>query len=194
MRLFSRESLLTTALVAVVSTGVQAEVVNYAIEPTHTFVTFEISHFGTSTNRGRFDKKEGTVQLDRAAKTGKVDLTIDMASISTGTQGFDKHLLGMDFFNAKDYPTSQFTADKFTFNGDKVTEVAGSLTMMGKTNPVVLKATNFNCYQHPMIRREVCGGDFETTIDRSQWGINYGLIYGFPKSVRLVIQVEAVKQ
>jgi polyisoprenoid-binding protein YceI len=194
MRLFSRESLLTTALVAVVSTSVQAEVVNYAIEPTHTFVTFEISHFGTSTNRGRFDKKEGTVQLDRAAKTGKVDLTIDMASISTGTQGFDKHLLGMDFFNAKDYPTSQFTADKFTFNGDKVTEVAGSLTMMGKTNPVVLKATNFNCYQHPMIRREVCGGDFETTIDRSQWGINYGLIYGFPKSVRLVIQVEAVKQ
>ena len=194
MKLFARYSLLASAL-SVLGAGVaQAEVVNYAIEPTHTFVTFEISHFGTSTNRGRFDKKEGTVQLDRAAKTGKVDLTIDMASISTGTSGFDKHLMGMDFFDVKGNPTSQFTADKFTFNGDKVTEVAGNLTMMGKTNPVVLKATNFNCYQHPMIKREVCGGDFETTIDRSQWGINYGLIFGFPKAVRLLIQVEAVKQ
>ena len=194
MRLFYRSSLLASTLVAVISANVHAEVVNYNIEPTHTFVTFEISHFGTSTNRGRFDKKEGTVQLDRVAKTGKVDLTIDMASINTGTQGFDKHLQGMDIFNVKDNPTSQFTADKFTFNGDKVSEVAGTLTMMGKTNPVVLKATNFNCYQHPMIKREVCGGDFETTIDRSQWGVNYGLIFGFPKNVRLVIQVEAVKQ
>ena len=194
MKLFARYSLLASAL-SVLGAGVaQAQVANYAIEPTHTFVTFEISHFGTSTNRGRFDKKEGTVQLDRAAKTGKVDLTIDMASINTGTLGFDKHLMGMDLFDARGNPTSQFTADKFTFNGDKVTEVAGNLTMMGKTNPVVLKATNFNCYQHPMIKREVCGGDFETTIDRSQWGINYGLVWGFPKAVRLVIQVEAVKQ
>ena len=194
MQIFSGAKLLVAAAAVVASMGLQAQVVNYAIEPTHTFVTFEISHFGTSTNRGRFDKKEGMVQLDRTAKTGKVDLTIDMASINTGTPGFDKHLQGMDFFNVKDYPTAKFTADKFSFNGDKVTEVAGSLTMMEKTNPVVLKATNFNCYQHPMIKREVCGGDFEATIDRSQWGVNYGLIYGFPKNVKLVIQVEAVKQ
>ena len=46
----------------------------YAIDPTHTFVTFEIGHFGTSTNRGRWDKKEGTVQFDRAGRTGKVDI------------------------------------------------------------------------------------------------------------------------
>jgi len=194
MKMFSSAKLVVAAAAVVGSMGLQAQVVNYAIEPTHTFVTFEISHFGTSTNRGRFDKKEGMVQLDRTAKTGKVDLTIDMASINTGTPGFDKHLQGMDFFNVKDYPTAKFTADKFSFNGDKVTEVAGSLTMMEKTNPVVLKATNFNCYQHPMIKREVCGGDFEATIDRSQWGVNYGLIFGFPKSVKLVIQVEAVKQ
>ena len=62
----------------------QAQSATYTIEPTHTFVSFEISHFGTSTNRGRWDKKEGTIQLDRAAKTGRVELTIDMASINTG--------------------------------------------------------------------------------------------------------------
>jgi polyisoprenoid-binding protein YceI len=45
-----------------------------------------------------------------------------------------------------------------------------------------------------MLKREVCGGDFETVIDRTQWGIDYGLAYGFSKEVKIVIQVEAVKQ
>ncbi|MGL4187857.1 MAG: YceI family protein, partial [Sphaerotilus sulfidivorans] len=62
------------------------------------------------------------------------------------------------------------------------------------THPVTLKATKFNCYQNPMLKREVCGGDFETMIKRSQWGASYGLNYGFADDMRLVIQVEAVKQ
>lgn len=180
---------------ATLAAGVaQAESATYAIDPTHTFVTFEISHFGTSTNRGRWDKKQGTVQLDKAAKTGKVDLTIDMASINTGTEAFSKHLRSVDFFDTDNFPTAKFSADKFTFNGDKVSEVSGTLTLMDKTNPVTLKATNFNCYQSPMLKREVCGGDFEATIDRTAYGVNYGIQWGFPKEVRLLIQVEAVKQ
>ncbi len=172
----------------------QAQSATYAIDPNHTYATFEIGHFGTSTNRGRWDKKEGTVQLDKAAKSGKVELTIDVASINTGSAAFDKHLRGPDFFDVEKHPSAKFVADKFTFNGDKVSEVSGTLTLMGKTNPVTLKANNFNCFQHPMLKREVCGGDFETTIDRSAYGVNYGLQYGFPKDVRVVIQVEAVKQ
>jgi polyisoprenoid-binding protein YceI len=180
---------------ATLAAGVaHAEPATYGIDPTHTFVTFEISHFGTSTNRGRFDRKEGTVQLDKAGKTGKVDLTIDMTSINSGTAAFDKHLQSPDLFDAAKYPTAKFVADKFTFNGDKVAEVAGTLTLMGKTNPVVLKASNFNCYQNPMLKREACGGDFDTTIDRTAYGMNYGLQYGFPKEVRLIVQVEAIKQ
>lgn len=70
----------------------------------------------------------------------------------------------------------------------------GELTLRGKTNPVTLTATSFNCYDNPMPKREVCGGDFETTIQRSQWGITYGLDYGIPDSVRIVIQAEGVKQ
>ena len=172
----------------------QAQVISYAIEPTHTFVTFEVPHFATSTNRGRFDKKEGMVQFDRAGKSGKVEITIDAASINTGTGPFNTHLQSPDFFNVKEFPTLKFSGDKFIFSGDKVTEVAGALTLLGKTLPVTLKATNFNCYQNPMLKREVCGGDFETTIQRSQWGMNYGLSTGMPDAVRLLIQVEAVKQ
>lgn len=190
-----RASLLpVAAALALLAGTVSAQAASYAIDPTHTFVTFEISHFGTSTNRGRFDKKEGAVEFDRAAKTGKVEIVIDTTSVNTGTAAFNKHLQSPDLFDTAKHPTLKFVADKFTFSGDKVTEVAGSLTLLGKTNPVTLKATNFNCYDSPMLKREVCGGDFETTLDRTQFGMNYGIDWGFPKNVRLLVQVEAVKQ
>ena len=88
----------------------------------------------------------------------------------------------------------RFVADKFSFAGDKVSEVTGQLNMLGKTNPVMLKATNFNCYVNPPLKREVCGGDFETTIQRTQWGMGWGLNYGISDAVKLVVQVEMVKQ
>ncbi|MFZ3129009.1 MAG: YceI family protein, partial [Rhodoferax sp.] len=140
------------------------------------------------------DKKEGSVQLDKAGKAGKVEVTIDTTSINTGTPGFDKHLQSAELFDAAKYPTIKFVGDKFVFNGDKVAEIAGTLTLLGKTQPVTLKANQFNCYMSPMVKREVCGGDFETTIDRTAFGMNYGIDWGFPKNVRLVIQAEAVKQ
>lgn len=190
-----RKSLLTLAAMSSLLAGVaQAETASYAIDPTHTFATFEISHFGASVNRGRFDKKEGAVQFDRAGKSGKVDITIDATSINTGTAAFDKHLQSADLFDTAKHPTIKFVSDKFSFNGDKVSEVSGKLTLLGKTQSVTLKAKQFNCYQSPMLKREVCGGDFETTIDRTAFGMNYGIDWGFPKDVRLVVQVEAVKQ
>ncbi|NUN62739.1 MAG: polyisoprenoid-binding protein [Burkholderiaceae bacterium] len=190
-----RTSLIALAAAATLATGIaQAEPASYAIDPTHTFVTFEISHFGAAVNRGRFDKKQGSVQLDKAAKSGKVEITFDMTSVNTGTPSFDKHLQSADLFNAAQHPTMKFVADKFVFNGDKVASVEGQLTLLGKTGPLTLKANQFNCYDSPMLKREVCGGDFEGTIDRTQWGMNYGVEWGFPKNVRLVAQIEAVKQ
>ncbi|WP_010459868.1 YceI family protein [Acidovorax radicis] len=186
-------SLLAVAAATAMTAGA-AQAANYAIDPTHTFVTFEIGHFGATTNRARFDKKQGTVEFDRAAKNGKVDITIDTTSVNSGTPPFDKHLQSADLFDAAKHPTIKFVSDKFSFNGDKVSEVTGQLTLLGKTAPVTLKATQFNCYDSPMLKREVCGGDFETTIDRTQWGMNYGVEWGFPKNVRLVVQIEAVKQ
>ncbi len=185
---------LAAAALATLAVGAQAQSATYAIDPTHTFATFEILHFGASTNRGRFDKKSGTVTLDKAGKSGKVEITLETGSISTGTTAFDKHLTSKDFFNSAEFPTAKFVADKFTFNGDKVAEVSGSLTLLGKTNPVTLKASNFACYDSPMLKREVCGGDFETSVVRSQYGMTWGLNYGFSDAVKVIIQVEAVKQ
>ena len=184
---------LTLIAAALLSAGA-AQAANYTVDPTHTFATFEISHFGASVNRARFDKKEGTIEFDRAAKTGKVDISLDIASVNSGTAAFDKHLQSADIFNAAQFPKARFVSDKFVFNGDKVSEVQGQLTLLGKTQPVSFKANQFNCYESPMLKREVCGGDFEATIDRSAFGVNYGIDWGFPKNVRIVLQVEAVKQ
>jgi polyisoprenoid-binding protein YceI len=171
-----------------------ANAAEYAVDPTHTNIIWEAPHFGTSTNRGRFDKKSGSVMFDRAAKTGKVELTIDLASLNTGVPALDKHMLGEDFFDAAKHPNAVFKGDKFTFSGDKVTEVAGQLTLRGKTHPLTLKAIRFNCYDNPFMKREVCGGDFEATIKRSLFGVNWGLNMGVPDDTKVVIQVEAVKQ
>jgi polyisoprenoid-binding protein YceI len=189
------KSLFTSfAFAAAALATVPAHAATYAIDPTHTFASFEVGHFGTSTNRGRFDKKEGTVQFDRAAKTGSVEITIDTTSINTGVAPFNGHLQSKDFFNVAAFPTAKFVGERFVFSGDKVSEVVGTLTMLGKTVPVTLKASNFNCYDNPMFKREVCGGDFEATLKRSLWGMNWGLEMGFPDNVRLLVQVEAIKQ
>lgn len=185
---------LTLASTLLAATGIaHAESATYQIEPTHTYVTFEARHFGTSTNRGRFDKKEGTITLDRAAKTGKADITIDTTSINTGFAMFDGHLKSENFLKSAAFPTARFVADQFSFDGDKVSAVTGTLTLRGQTRPVTLTATNYNCYDSPFFKREVCGGDFETTIQRSDYGMTYGLPV-VPDDIKLLIQIEAVKQ
>jgi polyisoprenoid-binding protein YceI len=175
------------------ASSASAESATYAVDPTHTFVTWEAKHFGVSTSRGRFDKKSGSITIDKAAKTGKAEIMIDMKSINTGVAPFDGHLRSDDFFAAEKFPEAKFVSTSFKFEGEKVTEVAGNLTLRGVTKPATLKATGFGCYDHPRLKREVCGGDFETTIVRSEYDMKYGLP-GIPDNIRLVIQVEAVKQ
>ena len=105
------KTLIAAALFA--ATGfAQAQSATYAVDPTHTFVNFEAQHFGTSTLRGRFDKKEGTVSFDKAAKTGKVEITIDTSSVSTGVGPLDGHLKSKDFFNAAEFPTAKFVGEQ----------------------------------------------------------------------------------
>ena len=183
-----------TTFAALAAAALPAHAADYVTEPTHTMAAFEISHFGASINRARFDKEEGTIKFDAAAKTGSVNLTIDATSISSGVPGFDRHLKSADIFDVEKYPTIKFVGDKFNFDGDKVSSVDGKLTIKGQTHPVTLKATQFACYQSPMIKREVCGGNFEATIDRTQWGLGYGMPAVAGKDVKLIATVEAIKQ
>ncbi len=182
----------TAPAVAMLPAGGPAKGATYVIDPTHTFVNYEMGHYGTTTNRGRFSTSEGLVQIDDAGNSGKIDITMDMTSVNTGVDLLNRHVQSKDFFNVAAFPTARFQADKIAFSADKVTEAAGTLTLMGQTRPVLLKASRFNCYLNPLIKRQVCGGDFETTVERSQWGILWGLNFGFEDKVKLLVQVEAI--
>jgi len=183
------------ALAAAFASGAAAaQAVTYQIDPAHTFVVFEADHLGTSTLRGRFDRSEGTVVLDRQARTGRLEVRVDPASISTGVRALDERLKSKDYLDAGDAGPVAFVADQFSFSGDKLASVTGTLTLLGRTQPLTLTATAFGCYTNPLLRREVCGGDFQTTLVRSLWGMTEGIAAGVPDNIRLVVQVEAIRQ
>jgi polyisoprenoid-binding protein YceI len=188
-----RRAAILGVLAATAAGSAWAQAPNYAIDPLHTFVNYENGHYGTTTNRGRFSMKEGTLFFDRAGQAGKIEIVIDISTVNTGVDFLNRQIQGKDFFNVADFPTGTFVSDKFVFEGDKVAEVQGQLTLLGKTHPVRLKSTKFNCYMNPLLNREVCGGDFEAKIQRSQWGVTWGLQFGFEDDVKLLIQVEAIK-
>lgn len=171
-----------------------ASAAQYEIDPFHTNARFEIDHFGTSSNVGGIYEVSGKVEFDAAKKTGSVETVMPLANLQSSSAAFTKHLKSADLFNAEKYPEIRFVSDKFVFNGKKVAAVQGKLTMLGKTLPVTLKATKFNCYVNPMKKTEVCGGDFTALIDRTQWGMDYLVSAGMTKNVKLNIQIEAVKK
>lgn len=190
-----KKSLAVVVATALCAVGAFAQTATYKVDTTHTRAVWEAKHFGTSTNRGHWDKTDGEISLDKVAKTGKAEIIIDMATINTGVAPFNNHLKGPDFFDVANHPTAKFVGDKFKFEGDKVVEVAGTMTIRGKTNPAVLKAVGFNCYDHPGLKREVCGGDFETVIKRSLYEVNWGLANrATSDDIKVSIQVEAIKQ
>ena len=72
----------------------------YTLDPMHTFPSFEADHMGISYWRGKLDASSGRVVLDREAKRGSVDVTIDLASIDFGMDKLDEWARGKDLFDA----------------------------------------------------------------------------------------------
>lgn len=167
----------------------------YLLDPMHTFPSFEADHFGgLSIWRGKFTKTTGTVTLDRAAKTGTIDVTVDPASVQTGNPKLDDHLRAAEFFDVEKYPTVTYKGTEIKFDGDKPVEVIGTLTIRGITKPVNLKIDSFKCMQHPVLKREVCGVEASTEFNRADYGMEFGAKYGFSMQTRLHIQSEGIKQ
>ncbi len=169
----------------------QAFAQTYNIDPNHTYPSFEADHFGISTWRGKFTKTSGVVTLNKADKTGTLDITIDTSSIDFGHAKMNEHAKSPDFFNVAKFPTATYKATNFKFDGDKPVAVMGELTLLGVTKPVMLNINKFKCIIHPMLKREVCGADVSAEFKRTDFGLS---TYSPPFSpeVKLNIQVEAV--
>jgi len=164
----------------------------YTIDPGHTYPSFEADHMGISVLRGKFNKTSGTVVIDRAAKSGSIDIEIDTDSLDFGHDKLNTHAKNADMFDVAKFPKATYKSKSITFKGDVPVSVTGDLTLHGVTKPVTLTINKFKCIDHPMLKKEVCGADASAEFKRSDFGINYGLPR-FAPEVKLAIQVEAVK-
>lgn len=164
----------------------------YTVDPRHTFPSFEVSHIGFSTQRGRFNRTEGKIVLDAKAQTGSVDIRIAADSIDTGLEELETKLKSAEFFDVEKYPDIAFKADKLELAGDKPIAADGTLTLLGTSKPLRLTIEHFQCGTHPVYRRHVCGADATGVLKRSDFGMK-AFLPAVGDEVRLRIQIEAFR-
>lgn len=168
MRIFTRFSAglaLATAMIA----PVVAAPVTYVIDSSHTFPRITYTHMGLSTQVHRFTNTTGTIVYDQEAQTAEVDLTIDMGSIETGSETFNGHIKGADFFDIEAFPEATFKSTNVIFENDVPAKIEGDLTIKGVTKPITLTLSHFVAKTHPMLPKEALGADASTVINRSDF-------------------------
>jgi polyisoprenoid-binding protein YceI len=183
----------TFAAFATLSGAVSAAPETFVLDGSHTFPRFSYSHFGFSTQLSRFNTTTGKIVLDKEAKTGSVDVSIDTRSVDTGFPVFDGHIQGEDFLDTAKYPVATFKSTKVVFEGDSPKAVEGNLTIKGVTKPVTLALTSFKLMPHPMLKKDAIGANATTKISRTEFGAGkYAPNVG--DEVTIDIAIEAIKE
>lgn len=185
--------LFTLAVLSSLTTSVFAAAETYVIDVSHTAPRFEYSHFGYSSQIHRFDKTSGQIVLDRAARTGAVEVSIDAKSVNTGFPVFNEHIQGEDFFNTAAFPAITFKSTQVKFKGDKPVSVDGQLTIKGVSKPVTLTLTRFQAMPHPMLKKDAIGANAVARIKRSDFNMGKYAPH-VSDEVTLSIAVEAIKE
>ncbi len=177
---------------ALATAAVQAAQVEYVIDPSHTYPSFEADHMGMSTWRGKFNTNSGTLWLDKAAGTGSVDLKIDIGSIDFGMAQMNSVAKDAEMFNVEKYPYAFYKGRLEGFTPGGTPRVVGTLDFRGVTRPLTLAVSRWKCQPHPLNKRDWCGADAMATFSRADWGFDVGRDWGFSMETTLRIQVEAV--
>jgi polyisoprenoid-binding protein YceI len=152
-----------------------AATAKYDIDPAHSGVTFGWNHFGFSNPTARFDKIEGSLQLDQADLTkSSVSVTLPLDGLDTGVAKLDEHLKSPDFLDAAKYPTITFKSTKVEKAGDSGLKITGDLTVHGVTKPVTLdaKVNKIGLFEMGPYKAQAAGFDATTTLKRSDFGVN----------------------
>jgi len=193
MRHLFKSALLATALLAGSLSPAFAAPETYAIEQTHTEVTFFWTHFGFSKPSGKFMNAVGTLVLDEAdpAKSS-VDVSFAIDGLNTGVAALDGHLKSKDFFDAATYPTATFKSTKVDVTGKETAKVTGDLTIHGVTKPVTLDVT-LNKIGANMKGVKTAGFSATGQIKRSDFGIG-AYVPAVSDEITLVITSEANKK
>jgi len=171
----------------------------YAADPSHSLIAFEVNHFGFNDYYGIFGDVAGTLVLDPAnLDAAQVDVTIPVASVTTASKGLTEHLLrpgkngaAPDFFGAAPAP-ARFVSTAVQADGMKAM-ITGNLTLNGVTKPVTFEAEFTGAGVNPFSKKETVGFEAETSIKRSDFGVNYGIPF-VSDEVELDISVAFEKQ
>lgn len=170
-----------------------AEPVVYQVDPRHTFPAFEADHQGgLSVWRGKIEYSTGTIVLDREARTGTVEMTMDMDTINFGLDDMTDHAKAEDILDVARFPTATYAGNLVDFGRTGVpTAVEGELTLHGITRPLRLEINQFQCQPHHRTGVETCGADATATFNRDDFDVSYGKENGFFMYVNLQLTVEA---
>jgi polyisoprenoid-binding protein YceI len=171
----------------------QAAPVTYQIDPAHTFPSFEADHMGISVWRGKLNRSSGSVVYDKAAGTGTVEVSMDLASIDFGLSALNDWARGQALFNLTSKPATAVYKGRLATPVNGVpSKVEGELSLNGVTRPVTLSISALKCVPHPLSKRDLCGADAYGSFQRDDFGLTAGKDYGFKMDVQLRIQIEAV--
>src|SRR5882757_2047265 len=170
----------------------------YNIDPNHTHPMFEADHLGgLSIWRGLFKKTSGTITLDSTARTGTLDVAVDMTSVDIGNE--DLNLIAVNssappIFEAQKYPMAYYKGTLGDFVNGSPTTVTGLLTLHGVTKPITMAINSFKCIDDkPLPKQQVCGADAFCVLNRADFAITVGQRFGFKMQVPMRIQVEAIR-
>ena len=172
----------------------------YALDAGHTLVDWEVSHFGFNNYIGLFGNITGTMTIDPAnIEAATFAINVPVAEVTVASAGLKDHLLragkdggAPDFFGPAP-GMATFTSTKVVKTGATSADVTGTLTMNGKSAPVTLKTEFIGAGANPFNKKQTVGFHARTTIDRTQWGINYAAPF-VGKDVTLTISAAFEKQ
>lgn len=170
----------------------------WMIDPAHSRIGFSVRHALVTTVRGAFTEYESRLYFDgRNPVRSRAEIVLSTASVDTGVEQRDAHLVGRDFLDAATYPRMRFTSTAVQLAGPDVYRMSGDLTIRETTRPVVLELTYIGHVTDPF-GYERAGFDGTTTINRSEWGLTYNarLAEGgamVSEKVRLQFDIAAIR-
>lgn len=172
------------------SVVLHAEPETLILDSNHTYVLWSIRHLDFSPQVGKFYAK-GQLILDKDhLDQSKLNVTINLADISTGLPELDKHLKSKLFFDVEHYPTATFVSNKVVVLNNNTADVTGMLTLHGVSKPVVLHVTYNKSGMNPITNKMTAGFSATAEIKRSDFGMNT-LLPALGDTVELKIGAEA---
>ncbi len=161
------------ALFAVLSLAAtsQAAVEVYKIDATHSSINYSIRHI-LSKYTSSFTKLSGDITVDRDnLEKSSVTATIDVAGLTTDSEGRDKHLKSPDFFDTAKFPSASFKSKSWKKTGENTFDITGDLTIKDVTKEVVLKTTLLGFGPGMRPGTLLSGWEATTTIKKSDFGL-----------------------